>query len=80
MKTGFLEEQPGVKSSQRLIFVAGMIWGMALISFIVYKKSQGSIEIGWTDLGIFAGIIFGIFTTGKLFQKSQEQPPTTPVQ
>jgi len=77
MKTGFFEEAPGVKSSQRLIYVIGMIWAMTLVSFIVYLKAFQKMEIGWAELGIFAGIIFGIFTTGKLWQKSQETASTT---
>jgi len=72
MKTGFFEEAPGVKSSQRLVFVVGMLWAMALTTFLVYLKGFKKLDIGLADIGIFAGIIFGIFTTGKLLQKRDE--------
>lgn len=71
-KTGFFEESPGVKSSQRLIFVVGMLATLVLTFCIVYLKAFQKLEVSWTELGLYDGILFGIFTTGKLYQNSQE--------
>jgi hypothetical protein len=74
MKTivGFFEVAPGEKSIMRLIFFIGMIWAMTLISYIFYLKAYKGMIIGIGEIGIFAGIIFGIFTTLKLWQNKQE--------
>jgi hypothetical protein len=80
MKTivGFFEVAPGQKSIMRLIFFIGMIWTMTLISYIFYLKAYKGMIIGIGEIGIFAGILFGIFTSLKLWQNSQENSdPTT---
>jgi hypothetical protein len=71
-KIGLIEEAPGQKSVMRLVFLVGMIWAMALITYIIYLKAYKVMVIGLGELGIFAGIIFGVFTTLKLWQKSEE--------
>ena len=67
MKTGFFEEGPENKSSNRLIFIVGSSWVMCLVSFLAYK--------GGTDwaglLAVFSGMI-GTLGGLKLGQKAME--------
>ena len=71
-KIGFLENAPGEKSSQRLIYVIGMIWGMLLISFIIYLKAYKQLSVQWVELSGFATVVFGIIQGSKYFAKGQE--------
>lgn len=45
MKTGFLEESEGVKSSTRLSFVIGIFSSIILIGYMIYTKAGSPIEI-----------------------------------
>jgi hypothetical protein len=65
-KIGFFEETPGQESSLRLIFVAGSLWAMALVSYLAWKG------VPWEGLlATFTGMMA---TMGglKLGQKSME--------
>jgi len=71
-KTGFLEVEPGVYSAGRLIYVVGMLSTILLNFGIIYLKAHQKLEITWTELGLYDTILFGIFTSGKLYANSQE--------
>ena len=67
MKTGFLEEAPGVKSSNRLIFVAGVLWSMAVSTamLLIFKWTAGEFIAVFTST---SAVFFG----AKLIQKPME--------
>lgn len=67
-KVGIIEEKPGVKSANRLMFIVGLLWLMAIISY-------GVIEKGWSpsDSSILFGSVAVILYGGKVAQKSMEK-------
>lgn len=66
MKTGFLEEKEGVKSSARLIFVSGSYWNMALCTFLAITGAEPTMIIA--VFSAIEGVLIGI----KLGQKNME--------
>jgi hypothetical protein len=74
MKTivGFFEVEPGVRSAGRLIYIIGMISTIVLNFGIIYLKATKQLEITWTELGLYDTILFGIFTSSKLYANAQE--------
>lgn len=69
MKTGFFEESPGIKSSNRLIFVIGSMWNMLLCSYLAYRSIDPLVILS-TYSGIQA-VLIGL----KLGQKAMESKP-----
>lgn len=67
-KVGLIEEAPGVKSSNRLIFLVGMFYSMVIpvLLTIVFKWSAGEF------IAVFASLS-GVFVGLKLGQKPMEQ-------
>jgi hypothetical protein len=68
MRVGFLEEKPGVKSSNRLIFIVGVIWSMVVstVMLLVFKWTAGEFIAVFTST---SAVFFG----GKLIQKPMEK-------
>jgi hypothetical protein len=67
----FLQASPGRFSSARLMFVAGLLWAMAV-------STAGLFTLHWTAgefIAVFAGIS-SPFIALKLGQKSMEKPLT----
>lgn len=61
-KTGFLEEEPHVKSSTRLAFITG-VWAVILMAgYMCYKGNYTPI-----DIGIFLGAGVAAFGGTKYF-------------
>ena len=73
-KTGFLEESPGNKSANRLIFVYGFFWLMAISTFIIILKAFYKLEVSWGDMAMVFGTISGVLTALKVGQKAIERP------
>jgi hypothetical protein len=71
-KVGFFEVSSGVRSAMRLIYIIGMLSTIVLTFGIIYLKAFQKLEITWTELGLYDTILFGIFTTNKLYQNAQE--------
>ena len=69
---GYLEETPGQKSVNRLVFLIGFIWLMLLTAFIVYLKAFQKLEVTWTELSLFFGGTATIFSGLKLGSKALE--------
>jgi len=66
MKIGFLQEEEGVFSVNRLIFMVGSFWTMALVTyFALTGSSTGEV------LAVFAGMQ-GTLIGLKLGQKAME--------
>ena len=74
-KVGFFEEQSGVRSSNRLIFVIGMLWLMVLTTVIIVVTMLNNKEniIGViAATGTIFSLIAAVFYGGKVLQKGQE--------
>jgi hypothetical protein len=65
-KIGFFEEAPGQRSSNRLIFIVGSFYAMAMGAW-VFATTADYLALIATVTGIAS-----IFIGGKLIQKSQE--------
>lgn len=80
-KTGFFEEKPNTKSANRLIFVFGMFWLMAIVTLAIFLKTFKGLEVSWTEMTVLYGSISGILVGLKLGQKAMENsdddPPPT---
>ena len=67
MKIGFFEEEEGVKSSTRLIFIIGSFWAMLLCSYLAWRGVE------WPGiLALFSGLA-GTLGGIKLGQTSMEK-------
>lgn len=66
-KIGFLEEEAGMRSATRLIFVVGSIWLMALTSYLTISKIATI-----TEAGVFFATQFALLAGSKVIQKTQE--------
>jgi hypothetical protein len=66
MSTGTFQESEGVSSSNRLIFVIGSIWAMAICTYLTIKGIEPGIM-----LATFSGLE-GVFIGLKLGQKAME--------
>jgi hypothetical protein len=64
---GFFEEEPGISSSVRLIFIIGSLFNMALTA---YLASTGKYDL--IALGAFFGVLETIFTGLKLGSRTIE--------
>jgi hypothetical protein len=71
---GLLEDQQGAASSKR----AGFYWAFALITYMVYKSTNGvvvNMEIFW---GVFSIILVGYGLITSEYFKSHSLPGTKP--
>jgi len=68
---GFLRETSGGYSSNRLIFIIGSIWTMAITTFLVTS------EVDTTTVIAFFAAVEGVWVGLKLGQKQMEQKKNT---
>jgi len=64
---GFLRESTGGFSSNRLIFVIGSIWAMALTTYLAFQETDIPVLIA------FFSAVEGVWVALKLGQKPMEQ-------
>jgi len=68
MKTGFFEEQPGVKSSTRLIMICGVFWSLIMGSVLILKQHTAPMEVaGFVSaiVAVFGGIKIAVGATAE---------------
>jgi hypothetical protein len=66
---GFLKEATGGYSSNRLIFIIGSLWTMAITTFLVTS------DVETTTVIAFFAAVEGVWVGLKLGQKQMEQKP-----
>ena len=71
-KIGYTEEAPGVKSANRLMFVLGLSWLMALTTYGIIFLKWSSTEL----IAVFSAVA-GVLYGGKLIQKPMEKAEVT---
>ena len=63
----FFEDEQGALSSNRLIFIIGMIWLMGICTIAIKQ------DVSLMDTGIFFVTVSTILSTFKAIQKGQEK-------
>lgn len=76
-KTGFLEDSPGVQSSNRLIFVIGTVFNIAMCAMLLtvwtYMKLHGMTGCpALVEILAFNGGLQAVFSGSKLVHQAME--------